>query len=150
MRRQGRMLGRLAANRDGNVAVEFALVLPMLILIFAGVVDFGRAVYDRMALETAARGAVQYARQNPADATGIQLAALSAGGLPATATVDALQVFCECPDGSSIGCGTVCASGEPLLRFLSVTVREDFETLFPYPGVPSPLALAGSATIRVQ
>lgn len=150
MKQRRGMLGRLLANRDGNVAVEFALVLPMLILILGGVIDFGRAFYDQMALETAARSAVQYARQNPGDATGIQLAATSAGGLPATATVDALQVFCECPDGSSIGCSTVCATGEALLRFLSITVREDFETLFPYPGVSSPLALAGTAVIRVQ
>ncbi|WP_448187482.1 TadE/TadG family type IV pilus assembly protein [Azospirillum sp. sgz301742] len=144
------MLGRLAANRDGNVAVEFALLLPLLILILGGVIDFGRAFYDRMALESAARSAVQYARQSPSDSAGIQLAALGAGGVPSTATVDALQVFCECPDGSSVGCNAVCASGGTVLRFLSVTVRENFETMFPYPGVSSPLALAGSATIRVQ
>ncbi|HYH38550.1 MAG TPA: TadE/TadG family type IV pilus assembly protein [Azospirillum sp.] len=143
-------LWRLARDRGGNVAVEFALLMPLLVIILTGLVDFGRATYERMALETAARSAVQYARQNPNDTAGITAAALNSGGLDATATVEIPAPFCECPDGTSIGCSTVCPSGDPILRFLSVTVRHDFEPFFPYPGLPSPLALAGSAVIRVQ
>jgi hypothetical protein len=150
MTRASRTLGRLAGDRGGNVAVEFALLLPLLIVILTGLIDFGRATYERMALETAARSAVQYARQNPNDTAGITAAALNAGGLAATAEVEVPAPFCECPTGASIACGTVCPNGDALLRFLSVTVRHDFEPLFPYPGLPSPLALAGSAVIRVQ
>jgi len=32
---------RHRGNRDGNALVEFALVLPLLLLVFAGIVDFG-------------------------------------------------------------------------------------------------------------
>jgi len=150
MARARGILGRLAGDRGGNVAVEFALALPVLIVMLTGLIDYGRATYDRMALETAARGAVQYARQAPSDTAGIRAAALNAGGVAATATVEVPAPFCECPDGSSIGCTATCASGDAVRRFLSVTVRQDFEPLFPYPGLPSPLALAGSAVIRVQ
>lgn len=144
------LLKRLAGNRSGNVAVEFALLAPLLVIILTGLADFGRVTYERMALETAARSAVQYARQNPNDTAGITAAALNAGGLDATATVEIPAPFCECPDGTSIGCSTVCPSGDPILRFLSVTVRHDFALFFSYPGLPSPLALAGTAVIRVQ
>ncbi|HYG85168.1 MAG TPA: TadE/TadG family type IV pilus assembly protein [Azospirillum sp.] len=141
---------RLTASRDGNVAVEFALIAPVLILLFTGLIDLGRAFYDGMALETAARSAVQYARQNPGDTTGIRAAALTGSGVPMGATVDPPKQFCECPNGSSIGCGSQCASGEPYLVFLSVTVRENFQSILPYPGLPSPLPLTGSAVLRVQ
>ena len=149
MKRAMGLLRRLADER-GSIAVEFALTVPLLIVIVVGLADFGRAFYDRMALETAARGAVQFARQYPHDIAGIRLAALNAGQLPAGVTVDVPAPFCECPNGASVGCGSACPSGEGVLRFLSVTVREDFETLFPYPGMPSPLPLTGSAVIRVQ
>jgi len=148
-RRHGIRTG-LLSNRDGNVAVEFALIMPMLILVFAGLIDFGRAFYDRMALDTAARSAVQYARKNPSDAQGITTAARRAGGLPAGVTVDPPRQFCECPSGAAVSCGSTCASGEPYLILLSVTVRYNFQPLVPYPGLPSPLPLAGSAVIRVQ
>lgn len=144
------LLKRLLGDHDGNVAVEFALLAPLLVVMLTGLADFGRVTYDRMALETAARSAVQYARQNPNDTAGITAAALNAGGLDAAAAVEIPAPFCECPNGTSIGCSTVCPGGEPILRFLSVTVRHDFEPFFPYPGLPSPLALAGTAVIRVQ
>jgi len=149
MKRAWGRLGRLG-DECGSVAVEFALAVPILVLLLGGLADFGRAFYDRMALETAARGAVQYARQYPHDTAGIRLAALNAGRLPATITVDAPAPFCECPDGTPNECSTACPSGEAVLRFLSVTVREDFQTLFSYPGIPSPLPLVGAAVIRVQ
>jgi Flp pilus assembly protein TadG len=47
-----------AANdpRDrGSVAVEFALLLPVLLLLIFGVIDFGRAINDQITLTQAAR-----------------------------------------------------------------------------------------------
>lgn len=39
----------------GAAAVEFALVLPLLLLVVGGVVDFGRALYTNVILTNAAR-----------------------------------------------------------------------------------------------
>lgn len=41
----------------GQSLVEFALILPILLLIIMGVVDFGRAIYDYNAIGNAAREA---------------------------------------------------------------------------------------------
>jgi Flp pilus assembly protein TadG len=42
-------------NERGASAVEFALVLPLLLLVIAGVVDFGRALFTQVILTNAAR-----------------------------------------------------------------------------------------------
>ncbi|HYH21426.1 MAG TPA: TadE/TadG family type IV pilus assembly protein [Azospirillum sp.] len=139
----------LAGARGGNISVEFALALPFLLLILGAVIDFGRAAYDRMALETAARSAVQYARVNPTDSAGIRRAALSAGGVDPAAQVNARQ-FCECPDGGASPCTSVCPAGEAPQVFLEVTVNSTFTPLLPVPGLPVLGSLTGSATLRVQ
>lgn len=44
------------ATRDrGAAAVEFALVLPVLLLVLCGIVDFGRALHAQVVLTQAAR-----------------------------------------------------------------------------------------------
>ena len=48
-------------SRRGVSAVEFALVLPILIVVLFGVVDFGRAFWMRSNLQTAAEEAGRYA-----------------------------------------------------------------------------------------
>jgi Flp pilus assembly protein TadG len=48
----------LAAARDGATAVEFALVLPMFLMLVFGAVEFGRLLWTKQALqETAIAGA---------------------------------------------------------------------------------------------
>jgi Flp pilus assembly pilin Flp len=42
-------------RESGASAVEFALVLPLLLLVIAGVVDFGRALFTQVTLTNAAR-----------------------------------------------------------------------------------------------
>jgi TadE-like protein len=85
--------GRRAADR-GSVAVEFALVLPVLLLIVFGIMDFGRALNAQIALTGAAR-------------EGARLVAL---GYP-TATVQA-RVAAAAPDLSGVTV-TVAASCPP-------------------------------------
>ncbi|WP_162164488.1 TadE/TadG family type IV pilus assembly protein [Intrasporangium chromatireducens] len=48
------MLVRRRTDR-GASAVEFALVLPLFLLVIAGVVDFGRALFTQVVLTNAAR-----------------------------------------------------------------------------------------------
>lgn len=42
-------------NNRGASAVEFALVLPILILLFFGIVDFGLLIYDKQIITNASR-----------------------------------------------------------------------------------------------
>jgi Flp pilus assembly protein TadG len=52
--------GFLAA-RNGAAAIEFALILPFLLAVIGGLIDFGLAFFDRCALAAAVTAGSQYA-----------------------------------------------------------------------------------------
>lgn len=52
---------RKRADRRGAVAVEFALVLPMLMLLVFGIIDFGRAYYTLNQIISSVREGARYA-----------------------------------------------------------------------------------------
>lgn len=52
-------------SERGQAAVEFALVLPFLILIICGVIDFGRILYTANALTGVCERGARYASINP-------------------------------------------------------------------------------------
>src|SRR3954466_2892448 len=67
----------MARNERGAAAVEFALVVPMLVLLLFGVVEFGRAYFVQTTVSGAAREGVRVmALQN--NATAARAAAVSA------------------------------------------------------------------------
>jgi hypothetical protein len=53
----------------GQGLVEFALVLPLLLLVFAAAADFGRAFYAYVAIENAVKEGAVYGARNPLCAT---------------------------------------------------------------------------------
>ena len=50
-------------SRRGQTLVEFALLLPLLIILFLGIADFGRVFSDGILLEAAARNGAELAAQ---------------------------------------------------------------------------------------
>src|SRR5919199_2199823 len=54
-----RSAARLSAQRSGQSLVEFALILPLLTLLFLGAIDLTRAFYYYIALENASREAAR-------------------------------------------------------------------------------------------
>lgn len=80
---------RRARGDDGAAAVEFALVLPLLLLLLCGIIDFGRAFNARITLTHAAREGVRvYALGGTlAEATTrVNAAAVGLTGITVTAT----------------------------------------------------------------
>jgi Flp pilus assembly protein TadG len=59
----------------GAIAVEFAIILPVLLLLVFGIVDFGHAWYMRNVLETSCREGARYATryQTKTDGSGDRL-----------------------------------------------------------------------------
>lgn len=56
-----RLIKKLRRSEKGQAMVEMALILPVLILIIGGIVDFGWLFYNKLALNNAAREGARYA-----------------------------------------------------------------------------------------
>lgn len=54
-------------NEDGQAMVEFALCLPILLLILCGIIDFGWMFYNQLALNNVCREGARYAVVNTAE-----------------------------------------------------------------------------------
>ena len=59
-----RLFNRLARDGRGNAVVEFAIVLPVLLLLFAGMTEIGRAYYQANAVEKGLRAGALFAGRN--------------------------------------------------------------------------------------
>lgn len=92
----------------GSAAVEFAFVLPILLLLIAGIVDFGRAMYTQSILTNAAREGARAGVMGVAPADVQLRATRAASGIPLLVVLS-----------PGAGCGP---SGGPL----KVTATSDF------------------------
>lgn len=90
------MVIRARHRERGAAAVEMAIVLPLLLLLLGGIVDFGRAFYTKNILTNAAREGARAASSAsvvPADITARSQAALN-GLTLSRATITPLGVPC--------------------------------------------------------
>lgn len=133
----------------GSSLVELALMLPFLVLLLLGIVDFGRAYYLSVEVNNAAHTGALYGTQNSTDTTGMQNAATGdapdVSGIAATATYG-----CECSDGSNpvANCTSPPTCAVNVVNYVQVTTSATYKPLFPWPGIPSSLTLQGSARLR--
>jgi Flp pilus assembly protein TadG len=64
--------------RHGTAAVELALISPMMLILVAGIIDFGRVYRDEIALSSSVAAAGEYALLNVASINSTNAAALAA------------------------------------------------------------------------
>lgn len=119
--------------------VEFALVLPILLILVAGGTDLGRALFVGIQITSAARAAGLYAASNPTSYTEPQLQTIAEGDAGAGPLV--------CPAGQlhlSLGPTSAVSGGGSLQP---VTVICDLPMLTP--GIPSPVHLQATTTVLI-
>lgn len=96
---------------QGQSMIEFALILPVMVLIVAGIFDLGRAFFSSITITNAAREGARYGTLNPKDSTGIKAAAvLEAQNSGITLT--AANVGVSCPPNPMPPSG--CNRGQPV------------------------------------
>ncbi|MDP3182988.1 MAG: pilus assembly protein [Desulfobaccales bacterium] len=60
-------------RQQGGVAVEFALLLPVFLLLVFGIVDFGHAWYLKQELTSASREGARYGTRYQTDTSGVHI-----------------------------------------------------------------------------
>ena len=93
-----KLTGRQFRKQSGQAMVEFALTIPLLLMISFGLIEFGRMMFTYSSVVTAAREAARYgsSAEHYQDCAGITAAAVRIGGL---AGVQADNVVISYDDG---------------------------------------------------
>lgn len=125
-----------SAGEPAQELVEFAILLPVLLLIAFGVLDLGRTLHTSIAITNAAREGARYGMIYPSDVPGIIAASqreAQASGIDLTTSL----IDVSCPEG--------CGSGLPV----RVTVTYDFTLIMALVFADPNLQLFGTAEMMV-
>lgn len=133
------ILNRMFRSTAGSVAVEFALLAPLLLLLLFGTIELGTAWYRKQTLVSASREGARFGvvlTEEPISNTDVVTYVqtwLTNAGYPGTYTVT-----CIGADG---------LAGVPVT--VSVSTNQDYPVLgIMVPGVPSSSTLIESTTMR--
>lgn len=128
-------------NEQGAVAVEFALLLPVVLLILFGIIDFGMMMYGREIVTNAAReGARAGIVQGPPKRTSGEITTIANNYLTGTGVNQADVTF------------TPAGAGLANPNTLTVTALYNYNFLIPYipnvVGIPNPLVITTQVVMR--
>jgi hypothetical protein len=141
-------------GRRGQATVEFALAIPLFIILMLGVLDLGMAIYRVNGTSQAAREIARAASVHPC----VNDQACVRGDTPEVQAVIAIQkglipnlltptFKCVRDDGSVIsGPGTGCTSHDSV----RVTVIAPYKPISPLLGLSGTWNLQSSSTIKIQ
>lgn len=132
----------------GVAAVEFALMFPVLILLIAGIFDFGSYLNMTMKMGNTARAAAQYVAQG-GSINNIQNDIILPNNL-SNITVDAKYV-CECKAGAVADCSTgTCASNDYLRHFIEVKLDMKYNAILVQSGLTDSMNIESYAKLQVN
>lgn len=118
-------LRQFLLDDDGAVAIEFALIAPLIVMAMLMMADIGLAAYDRMKLTNGVRGAAQYI------ITGGQSEEMMAAIVIRTASMGESELaidvteYCACSfsEASAVECSTVCEGEDITNVYARITAK---------------------------
>ena len=152
----------------GNVAIEFAMAAPVLIMLILGVADYGTLMNTSASLRGATRAGAEYARanwNNPSvsdPTTGaeqqvcgfLRLSFASGSCSPVT---PGLSTSCTCVDNTSVTCPTstgsnpCSANSDPrVLVYVTVSATQSFSPIFSLWSFAFPSTVTENTLVRTQ
>lgn len=131
---------RKNGRERGQSLVELAISLTVILLLLAGAVDFGMALFSYVAIRDAAQEGALYGSLNPTDLDGIRdrVRATSTHPVDLSAFADS-QIVIETIGASCEGTTSGASNG------IRVTVGYDYPIIMPYVG-----AIVGGQTIPLH
>jgi Flp pilus assembly protein TadG len=138
-------------GEDGSSVLELALLMPVLLLLLVGAVDFGQAYYVGIEVGSAAEAGTSYGVANNSDTAGMQSAAmLDAVDVP---TMTATATWgCECSDGTgaSVNCTATPSCSVNVVNYVDVATSVNYKPMLFYPAFPSTFTVKGHSRMRVS
>jgi Flp pilus assembly protein TadG len=147
-------VARRRIGERGSAILEAGLLLPVLVLMTCGAMDFARVFFAGIVVESAARAGVQAASWSVGKAGATvdsdTAAQNDASGQGLTGVTVSSRTFCACISGSAeVACNTSCSGAVPS-GYVETTASYTFNSIIPYPGIPQNLVLSSTAKFRAQ
>jgi Flp pilus assembly protein TadG len=149
-------------HERGAALVEFALILPLLMLVLIGVIEMGRVAYFSIEVANAAHAGAQYGALGYSNGNANMKAAANKDGQNSISTfITNAQYVCACWNPNTgvetpasptyPACGSTCATGGHMVTYAQVSVTGTIHTLFNYKalGLPDHWDVTRVATMRV-
>ncbi len=154
------------SGRAGIAALEFGLIVPLLIVMILGIADFSMVYHGQLQLSSALASGAQYAFARGQTETGTTLTTdvtgfvgsvspIALSTVSATYNNGADSTQCFCISGSpatyaSATCGAACADGSTAGKYVSITGAFTYSPMF----LPATIFLGGTyaqtVTVRLQ
>ena len=139
------LLRKFRRSQTAAVAVEFALLVPVMGVMLLGLLDYAIMAFHKMELESATRSGAQYAMLDSSDTALISTTVENSTNLDVNNLVVTITEFCECIDGASVSCADTCATGS-VRSFMQITAQYTHTPLF----IPGTMTLSVESIIRTQ
>lgn len=128
----------------GAAAVEFALILPLLITLLLGATDFGRFAYNYIAVTNAARAGASYGSMNPYNST----TQSAWQGQVQQAAIDEMTNQTGFNQGQLTVTSSMTVEAGGLKR-VQVVAAYPFQPIISWPGLPGTVTLQRTVVLRV-
>jgi Flp pilus assembly protein TadG len=137
----------------GSAAIEVGLMMPVLLVLLAGLVEVGFAVREAMQVQAAAEAGAGYAIKNGWDSAAISNAVANATGATGISASPAPVQFCGCPGAGSVTavlCTVKCTGGTAPGVYVQVNASQPHATILANLHLPIPAKFTAHATVRLQ
>lgn len=137
----------------GSAAIEFGLILPVLLILLAGLVEIGFAVREAMQVQDAAEAGAAYAIKYGWNSVAISAAVVNATGATGITASPAPVQFCGCPAAGGVTtvlCTATCTGGVAPGTYVRVSASITHSAILDNLSLPIPTTLTGHATVRLQ
>ena len=139
---------------QGNAAIEFALLLPVLFLLVSGVINFGLILVNQNQLNGVVSSGMLYAFGVSSVPAAVQTAMTNSttnlGPLAQSPLTVTATTFCQCIDGSKPLCTSTCPGGVTPPKYVTVTAQSQVSLVALDFVLTNPFVTNASGTIRTM
>jgi Flp pilus assembly protein TadG len=139
----GKTRRAFAGANGGAAAVEFAIVLPLLVGLVVGVVQYGVEIIANQQMHNGVASAAMYIMRGGSGVSSIQNVAMGAWPNPPSDAAVSVTQACQC-NGAGAACGALCADQSYPQSFTTITATGT------YVGIFGSQAMSASQVVRTQ
>ncbi len=148
-------LTELPAARAGTAAVEFAIVLPVLLLLLGGLVDYGLLIWSKARLAASVAQGAQYAFVTGYKVTQAAITSVVQGSSGLTGVAVTINgPACYCLSGAPATltpqvCTTACADGASQNSYVLLSASYTYTPLLPQFAMLLNMQVSEAVTVRL-